>query len=170
MATSAAVSACFKTRSAVTSIFSPLSLRSASSSAVARSFGPMKASCSVRTDGSPSPRFPFSALSLSASTLPTEVAAYMAAIQEHLFSVLLVIGLASRLSALGLFGMTMVIQFFVYPANWPDHLLWSSVLLYIIARGPGAISLDYLIRSAFERNPTAPATAARVRDPSTVGA
>ena len=102
--------------------------------------------------------------------LSPEVAAYMAAIQEHLFSVLLVIGLASRLSALGLFGMTMVIQIFVYPANWPDHLLWSSVLLYIIARGPGAISLDYLIRSAFERNPTAPATAARVRDPSTVGA
>ncbi len=96
--------------------------------------------------------------------LPPEVAAYMAAIQEHLFSVLLVIGLASRLSALGLLGMTMVIQIFVYPGNWPDHLLWSSVLLYIIARGPGAISIDCLIKSAFERNSTAPAGPARVRD------
>jgi putative oxidoreductase len=102
--------------------------------------------------------------------LPPEVAAYMAAIQEHLFSALLLIGLASRLSAFGLFAMTMVIQIFVYPANWPDHLLWSSVLIFIIARGPGAISLDYLIRSGFERNPTASPAAARVRDPSTVGA
>ena len=102
--------------------------------------------------------------------LPPEVAAYTAAIQEHLFSALLVIGLASRLSAFGLFAMTMVIQIFVYPANWPDHLLWSSVLITIIARGPGAISLDYLIRSALERNPTAPAAQARVREPSTVGA
>jgi putative oxidoreductase len=85
--------------------------------------------------------------------LPPEVAAYMAAIQEHLFSVLLVIGLASRLSALGLFGMTMVIQLFVYPENWPDHLLWSSVLFYIIARGPGVLSLDHLIKIAVKRTP-----------------
>jgi putative oxidoreductase len=81
--------------------------------------------------------------------LPPEVAAYMAAIQEHLFSVLLVVGLASRLSALGLLGMTLVIQLFVYPANWPDHLLWSSVLIPIIVRGPGLISLDHLVRKAF---------------------
>jgi len=85
--------------------------------------------------------------------LPPELAANMAAIQEHLFSVLLVIGLASRLSALGLFGMTMVIQLFDYPGNWPDHLLWSSVLLYIIARGPGVLSLDHLIKVAFKRTP-----------------
>jgi putative oxidoreductase len=102
--------------------------------------------------------------------LPPDVAAYIAAIQEHLFSALLAIGLASRLSAFGLFAMTMVIQIFVYPGNWPDHLLWSSVLLYVIARGPGAISLDYLIRSAFERNSAPPAAAARVRDRSMVGA
>ncbi len=85
--------------------------------------------------------------------LPPELAANMATIQEHLFSVLLVIDLASRLSALGLFGMTMVIQLFVYPGNWPDHLLWSSVLLYIIARGPGVLSLDYLIKVALKRTP-----------------
>ena len=47
--------------------------------------------------------------------------------------------------------MTMVIQLFVYPGNWPDHLLWSSVLLYIIARGPGVLSLDHLIKVAFKR-------------------
>ena len=81
--------------------------------------------------------------------LPPEIAADLAALQEHLFSFLLVIGLASRLSALGLLGMTAVIQIFVYPLNWPDHLLWSGCLLYVIARGPGEASLDALIRRRF---------------------
>jgi putative oxidoreductase len=75
--------------------------------------------------------------------LPPELAAYLATIQEHVFSVLLLVGLASRLSALGLLGMTLVIQLFVYPANYPDHLLWAAALLLIAARGPGAISLDH---------------------------
>ncbi len=101
--------------------------------------------------------------------LPPELAANMAAIQEHLFSVLLVIGLASRLSALGLFGMTVVIQLFVYPGNWPDHLLWSSVLLYIIARGPGVLSLDHLIKVAFKRTP-AMFAGTPVRDRPAMGA
>lgn len=82
--------------------------------------------------------------------LPPEVAANLAALQEHLFSFLLVIGLATRLSALGLLGMTAVIEIFVYPMNWPDHLLWTASLLYIIARGPGGFSLDALIRKRFE--------------------
>lgn len=77
--------------------------------------------------------------------IPPELAAYLATIQEHLFSVLLLVGLASRLSALGLLGMTLVIQLFVYPANYPDHLLWAVALLLIVARGPGVVSLDYLI-------------------------
>ena len=82
--------------------------------------------------------------------LSPEVAAYLASIQEHLFSVLLVIGLASRLSALGLLGMTAVIELFVYPENWPDHLLWAGCLVYVLARGPGALSLDALIARRFQ--------------------
>ncbi|MGB8834652.1 MAG: DoxX family protein [Candidatus Sulfotelmatobacter sp.] len=81
--------------------------------------------------------------------LPPEIAANLASIQEHLFSVLLVIGLASRLSALGLLAMTAVIEIFVYPENWPDHLLWAGALLYVLARGPGDFSLDALIRRKF---------------------
>lgn len=77
--------------------------------------------------------------------IPPELAAYLATIQEHLFSILLLVGLASRLSALGLLGMTLVIQLFVYPANYPDHLLWAAALLLIVARGPGVISLDHLL-------------------------
>lgn len=82
--------------------------------------------------------------------LSPEVAAYLASIQEHLFSVLLVIGLASRLSALGLLGMTAVIELFVYPENWPDHLLWAGCLVYVLARGPGALSLDALLARRFQ--------------------
>lgn len=81
--------------------------------------------------------------------LPPEIAANLASIQEHLFSVLLVIGLASRLSALGLLAMTAVIEIFVYPENWPDHLLWAGALLYVLARGPGDFSVDALIRRKF---------------------
>ena len=82
--------------------------------------------------------------------LPPELAANLAALQEHLFSFLLVIGLASRLSALGLLGMTAVIEVFVYPENWPDHLLWAGGLLYVLARGAGEVSLDALIRRQFK--------------------
>lgn len=79
--------------------------------------------------------------------LPPDLAAYLSTIGEHVFPVLLAVGLASRLSALGLFAMTLVIQLFVVPGGWPEHILWFSLLLLIIARGPGAISLDHLLRS-----------------------
>jgi len=78
--------------------------------------------------------------------LPPELAANLAALQEHLFSFLLVIGLGARLAALGLLGMTGVIAIFVYPENWPDHLLWTGCLLYVISRGPGEASLDAALR------------------------
>jgi putative oxidoreductase len=83
--------------------------------------------------------------------LPPETAALLATISEHLFSALLVIGLASRLSALALFGMTMVIEIFVYPDSWPDHLLWSSALLLVLFQGPGKYSIDHLVRTRFLR-------------------
>jgi putative oxidoreductase len=81
--------------------------------------------------------------------LPPEVAAVVATISEHLFSALLVIGLASRLSAGALFGMTLVIEIFVYPESWPDHLMWAASLIFIILRGPGTWSVDHLIRKKF---------------------
>ncbi|MFC3695453.1 DoxX family protein [Chenggangzhangella methanolivorans] len=73
------------------------------------------------------------------------LAAYGAAIAEHLFPMLLVLGLASRLSALALLAMTLVIEIFVYPDAWPTHGVWAACFLYVIARGPGAISLDRLL-------------------------
>ena len=83
--------------------------------------------------------------------IPPDFAAIMATINEHLCSALLVIGLASRLSAGVLLGMTLVIEIFVYPESWPDHLLWSSALVYVILRGPGPISLDHVLRTKYLR-------------------
>jgi putative oxidoreductase len=77
--------------------------------------------------------------------LPPDFAAYLTALSENVFSILLVLGLASRLSAAWLLTMTAVIQIFVYPSGWPDHMLWATALLVVISRGPGAISLDYLL-------------------------
>lgn len=77
--------------------------------------------------------------------LPPDLAAYMATIAENVFSVLLIVGLASRLSAASLLAMTAVIQIFVYPGAWPDHLLWATALLIVIAKGPGVVSLDHLL-------------------------
>ena len=74
--------------------------------------------------------------------VPPEIAAHAAAYAEHLFPLLLVLGLFTRLSAFALLGMTAVIQVFVYPDAWPTHLSWAGLLLYLIARGPGALSLD----------------------------
>jgi putative oxidoreductase len=77
--------------------------------------------------------------------LPPDFAAYLTTFSENVFSVLLIVGLASRLSAAGLLGMTPVIQTFVYPSGWPDHILWATALLVIVSRGPGVLSLDYLL-------------------------
>jgi len=85
--------------------------------------------------------------------LPPDVAAYITTAAEHVFPILLLVGLACRLSALGLFAMTMVIQLFVVPGGWPEHVLWLSLLTLIIARGPGAISLDHLIWHGREATP-----------------
>ncbi len=78
--------------------------------------------------------------------VPPEIAAHLAAYAEHLFPLLLVLGLMTRLSALALLGMTMVIQVFVYPDAWPTHLSWAGLLLYLVARGPGRLSADSLLR------------------------
>jgi putative oxidoreductase len=77
--------------------------------------------------------------------LPPELAAHMATYAEHLFPVLLVLGLCTRFSALALLGMTAVIQIFVYPNAWPTHLSWAALMLYLIGRGAGPLSLDRAI-------------------------
>ena len=78
--------------------------------------------------------------------LPPELAAVMANTAEHILPMLLLAGLFTRFSALGLLGMTLVIQLFVYPeAWWPEHSLWVGLALILILRGGGLLSLDALL-------------------------
>ena len=74
------------------------------------------------------------------------IAAHVTAMAEHLFPILLVFGVLTRLSALALLGMTAVIQIFVYPAAWPTHGVWAVSFLLLITRGPGRGSLDAQIQ------------------------
>lgn len=77
--------------------------------------------------------------------LPPEWGAVMAATGEHVLPLLLLIGLGTRFAALGLLGMTAVIQFLVYPGAYPTHGVWAAVLLWLMMRGPGVVSLDHWI-------------------------
>ena len=79
--------------------------------------------------------------------VPPEIAAYAAATAEHVFPVLLLIGFGSRLSALALLVMTLTIQVLVYPSAYPTHGVWATVLLYLLARGPGKYSVDHWLGS-----------------------
>jgi putative oxidoreductase len=73
------------------------------------------------------------------------IAAYLAALAEHVFPVMLVVGIATRFAATALLVMTLVIQIFVYPDAWPTHGTWAACFLILMTRGPGIVSLDHLI-------------------------
>ncbi|MFM2288890.1 MAG: hypothetical protein RL684_2033 [Pseudomonadota bacterium] len=73
------------------------------------------------------------------------IAAYMAAGMELGGSMLLLVGLATRATAIAYLGMIAVIQLFVYPQAWPDHIQWLAFLMLLVARGPGVVSLDALL-------------------------
>jgi putative oxidoreductase len=78
--------------------------------------------------------------------LPPNLAAIMAVSIEVTTPILLVLGLLTRPTALVLLGMTTVIEVFVYPQAWPTHIQWAAMLLVLLVRGPGKISLDWLVR------------------------
>lgn len=74
--------------------------------------------------------------------IPPNLAAVLATTAEHVLPALLIAGLFTRFAALGLLGMTAVIQIFVYPGAWVTHGLWAAALLALVAQGPGRLSLD----------------------------
>lgn len=82
--------------------------------------------------------------------LPPELAATIAASIELSAPVLLVFGFLTRPASFVLLGMTAVIEIFVYPQAWPTHIQWAAMLLVLLARGPGKISLDHLLGRAFK--------------------
>jgi putative oxidoreductase len=77
--------------------------------------------------------------------IPPDLAAYLATAAEHVFPVLLVLGLGTRFAAAALLAMTLVIQVFVYPGAWVTHGLWATCFLLLVARGAGVVSLDHLL-------------------------
>src|SRR5215813_1326350 len=81
--------------------------------------------------------------------LPPELAAYLATSIELTTPVLLVLGLFTRLAALVLLGMTAVIEIFVYPQAWPTHVQWAAMLLVLLARGAGSVSIDHWLWRRF---------------------
>jgi putative oxidoreductase len=88
--------------------------------------------------------------------LPPDIAATMAASMELGASSLVLVGLFTRPAALGLLGMVSVIQIFVYPDAWPDHIQWLGFMIFIVCRGPGAISIDALIKRGLKIQLSAP--------------
>jgi len=78
--------------------------------------------------------------------LPPEIAAVISATFELSCSVLIIVGLATRLATLPLLGMTFVIEVFVY---WAMHFMWASILLFLLTKGPGIVSLDHCLKRAF---------------------
>lgn len=83
--------------------------------------------------------------------LPPDLAAYMAVSIEVSTPVLLVLGLLTRPAVLVLLGMTTVIEVFVYPQAWPTHIQWAAMMLVLLCRGPGKLSLDNFIAKWLER-------------------
>jgi len=81
--------------------------------------------------------------------LPPVIGAYLATATELGASLMLILGLGTRFAAAALLGLTLVIQVFVFPENWPDHLLWASILAWLLTRGPGALSLDHVVARRF---------------------
>jgi putative oxidoreductase len=77
--------------------------------------------------------------------LPPEAAAVMATLGEHALPLLVLLGLGTRLASFGLLVMTAVIQLLVYPAAYATHGVWAAVLLWLMVRGGGVLSLDHLI-------------------------
>lgn len=82
--------------------------------------------------------------------LGPDTAATLATTVELVCPAMLVVGLGTRLATLPLLGLIATIQLFVYPSAWSEHLVWGSILLFLLTRGPGAIALDHVVARAWE--------------------
>jgi putative oxidoreductase len=78
--------------------------------------------------------------------LSPDLAAHLGAAIELSTPALLVLGLATRPAALLVLGMTTVIEVFVYPQAWPTHIQWAAMLLILLCRGAGGVSVDHWLR------------------------
>ena len=77
--------------------------------------------------------------------IPANLAAYLATAAEHVLPILLILGLFTRLGAVGILAMTLVIQSFVYPSAYALHASWAAMALLLMKQGAGRVSLDNLL-------------------------
>lgn len=75
--------------------------------------------------------------------LSAEPAAYLATVGELILPVLLMLGLFTRVGALGLLLMAVVIQVFVFPLN--EHYYWMIILALLVGQGGSKLSVDHLL-------------------------
>jgi putative oxidoreductase len=92
------------------------------------------------------------AMEYQVPVLPPDIAAPLATGTELVGAILVFFGLFTRLGALALLGVVAAIQLFVYPGHWAEHLLWASLLLLLVTRGAGVVSLDHVAKRAFARH------------------
>jgi len=78
--------------------------------------------------------------------IPSSISTYLATFAEFFFALFILLGVLTRWSALGLLGVVFVIQFFAMPGSWAVHLLWTAALVYLLQNGPGAVSLDKILK------------------------
>ena len=97
--------------------------------------------------------FQMFATEYSGLPMPPVFAAYLFTYAEFVLPICLLLGFATRFAAAGLLALTMLLQIYVAPAMWwPLHVYWASILLVLVLLGPGAISIDALIRTIYRRD------------------
>ena len=84
--------------------------------------------------------------------LAPDVAARLVMFNELIVPALLIAGLATRLATLPLLGMITVIQLFVYPNAWAEHVFWGTALIFLLTRGPGTFSIDHLVEQYLQKS------------------
>lgn len=87
----------------------------------------------------------YSLLREQLALLPPDLVAPVIVYTEHLFAALLIVGFLTRFSAIALLALTLMTQVLLMPAAWLSHLTWAALLLFIIGRGAGRISLDHAL-------------------------
>lgn len=84
--------------------------------------------------------------------LDPTVAAYLFSYAEFVLPICLLLGFATRIAALGLLAITALLQIYVFPGMWwAAHVYWAAILLVLTVCGPGAFSIDAVIRAIFRR-------------------
>jgi len=85
----------------------------------------------------------------SVPLLPYELAAYLGTAAEIILPLLLMAGLATRFSALGLFFVNIVAVISledIAAAAYAQHVLWGTLLLQVVIFSGGRLAVDQMVK------------------------